>query len=92
MVPDFVSVIYPQQHDGTAVMDEGGNPVGISVSINLRTRQVTGVWNLRTLRYESSQYPAVTDFRRVVDIAISRNSYPTDGAARSSRWAWARRR
>lgn len=81
-VPDYASVIYPQQHNGSNVVDEGGNPVGINVSLNLRTRQVTGVWNLRSLRYESSEYPAVTDFQRITATAMSRYSYPVEGAAK----------
>lgn len=59
--PDVVNVIYPLTVNGAETYDEGGNPQGLSVNVNVRYKKVDSMWNLNNQRYETSKYDAVTD-------------------------------
>lgn len=58
-LPETMSVVYPLTINDTPVYDSWGNPVGINVSVNIRTKAVSNVWGLRTQNYESSLYDTV---------------------------------
>ncbi len=68
-IPNVVTIIYPLMVDGHQVYDQGGNPYGLSVSVDIRFKKVSGVAELASLNYESSQYPAVTDAKGVIAMA-----------------------
>lgn len=60
-VPESITVTFPFLVNDKPVYEEGGNTLfGIGVGVDLRTKKVSGVWNLMTQNYDSSAYPAVT--------------------------------
>jgi len=76
-VPDVVSIIYPLVLNGETVYDEGGRPTGLNVNVNVRQQIVSGVWNLSTQNYESSEYQVETDADRLITLAKQGNwRYP----------------
>lgn len=82
--PETISVIYPLRILGQEVFDEAGNPFGMTISVNTRVRQVTGLWNLTTQRYQSSDYAAETDAGKIIKIAEAggfRRNYPLEDSA-----------
>lgn len=68
-VPDQVQVIYPFVLEGKEVLDEGGNPSGLSVTVDARTKRVTSLYELTTKQFERSQYAGETDAKKIVDVA-----------------------
>ena len=61
-IPETITLIYPQMVDGLPVMEEWGRESGLSVSVNIRHKKVSSVWNLRadqftTITYEAEQNP-----------------------------------
>jgi len=67
-IPDQVQVIYPLLIGGEAVYDQSGNKTGLNVNVNVRYRRAAGVWNLRSLQYESSDYEAITSVKDVIEL------------------------
>jgi len=68
-VPETLSVRYPLMIQGQPVFEQGGSPVGIYVSVNIRFDRVNGAWGMMSQQYESSNYPAVTDVAEVIALA-----------------------
>jgi hypothetical protein len=68
-LPDMLNVVYPLMIENQAVYDEGGNPSGLNVGINVRNKQVVSVWDLSVQNYQSSQYDAETDLNRIMKVA-----------------------
>ncbi len=68
-IPDSVSVVFPLIIEGKSVLDEGGNPTGISVSVDARNQRVNGVYGLFSRKYEQSNYQGETDQSRIIKIA-----------------------
>lgn len=81
-IPEEISVIYPLIIDGQTVYDQGGSFDGLRVNVNLLHKRVSGVSNLNTARYESSEYSLETDVQKVLDAASQGGSrfYYSDGA------------
>jgi hypothetical protein len=71
--PDFAmpdaAVLYPLVVDGRSVYSSWGEKIGMTVNINLRTKRVTGLYNLTTQNYQSSAYAAETDPAVIVKVA-----------------------
>ncbi len=59
--PESINVIYPFLINGKPVYEEYGNVVGLSVTIDVRHDEVSGLYNLQTLDLQSSDYAAVSD-------------------------------
>lgn len=68
-VPDSVNVVYPLILEGMFVYDESGGKMGISVSIDVRTRRAAGAWGINAGRFESSNYPVETDAEKIIAYA-----------------------
>jgi len=68
-VPNSIPVIYPLVLDGKEVFDQGGNPSGISLNVDIRYKKVAGAWNIKTQDYQSSFYQTETNTKRILDIA-----------------------
>ena len=68
-VPDSIQVRYPLLVNNETVYDQGGNPSGMMVNVNIRFGRVAGAWGLRTQQFERSSYAAVTDVGRIIGIA-----------------------
>ncbi len=68
-IPDTVNVIYPFVVDGKVVMDEGGFPAGLNVSVNVRHNVVSSVYEITTQQYSKSDYPGFTDEEAIVKLA-----------------------
>ena len=76
-VPDSVAVMYPLQLDGATINDQSGFPFGLSVSVDVRSKRVSNVWNLTTHEYQASSYDLVTDVKQILDIASRGDVYST---------------
>ncbi len=68
-VPETMNVVYPLTLKGQTVYEMGSSPIGIRVSINIRDKQVTGAWDIRSNQYQSSLYDVETDTARLIRIA-----------------------
>lgn len=68
-IPEEVSAVYPLVVDGQTVYDQSGNLDGLRVSYNLIQKAVSGVSNLTSYRYETSDYELETDSTKVVSLA-----------------------
>ena len=84
--PDTISVLYPLIINGQPVFEEGGGKVGINVSISVREKKVSGVWNLNSQNYQSSLYDIETDWNKILEMAKNGSSgyYPYPLAAKSA--------
>ncbi len=68
-IPDVLTVIYPVVINGQTAYDQSGNISGLMVSVNARVKKVSGVYELYNQVYESSEYPAETNWERILKIA-----------------------
>lgn len=68
-IGDSVSVVWPLMIDGKKIYDEGGTAYGITVSVSAHKKQVTGVYNLTSLSFDSSRYELEQDATRIQNIA-----------------------
>jgi len=55
-IPFEIEVIFPLLIEGQVIDSGWGNKIGLSVSVDVREKKVSGVHGLRTQRYESSSY------------------------------------
>lgn len=65
--PESMTVIYPLVIEGQTVYEEFGNVAGLNVMVGVKSKKVTGVWNLIDQKFESSAYDGVTDAQQVLD-------------------------
>jgi len=68
-VPEEMSVVYPLVIDNQIVHDQSGNFEGLRVNVNILHKRVSGLSNLSTNRYESSQYSLETDAQKIIKAA-----------------------
>lgn len=66
-VPESHRVIFPLLVEGEEVVDEAGNPTGLSLSVNIRAKKVSDMWNLTNRQFVRSDYAAVTDSAKILD-------------------------
>jgi len=69
VLPDEIYLVYPLLIDNKPVYDPSGNPFGLSVTVNLRYKTVSGISNLISPSLESSLYEAETDEKVILDYA-----------------------
>lgn len=55
-VPEHVSVVYPLLINGEPAYDQGGNYVGLRVTVNVVRKAASGINGLTPYRYEASSY------------------------------------
>lgn len=67
--PEVIDVVYPLMIDGQEAYDEGGNPTGLHVSVDIRNNRVAGLYDLTTKQYQKSNYTGVTDTKRIISSA-----------------------
>ncbi len=67
-ISDSMTVIYPTMINGQVAYDEGGQPNGLMVNVNVREKRVDNVSNLTTNNFESSSYTAETDKSRILSV------------------------
>lgn len=75
-IPEEVSVIYPLVIEGNIVRDEGGNPSGMSVSVNIRYNKVSGARPITPYSFEGSSYAVETDTEKILRFAKQGGIYP----------------
>jgi len=61
-------VIYPTRIGTTQTFGLWGEPVGMTVTVDSASREVTSVYGLTTRQYTSSAYAGVTDVRDILDV------------------------
>lgn len=67
-----IAIVYPYLVDGEPIYDEGGNPTGLYVGVNVKERRVSNVSGLMTRKYESSAYAAERDVEKLLGYAEGR--------------------
>lgn len=75
-IPTMLAVIYPLKIDGHEIYDEGGNPTGMYVSIDIPSDKVSNVNELSNQRYLGSEYDVVRDTKKLINVAESGQAYP----------------
>ena len=68
-IPEEASVVYPLVVNGETVYDQNGNLDGLRVTVNLLQKAVSGVSNLTSYRYETSDYALETDSATILGLA-----------------------
>ena len=76
-VPSNISIVYPQKVSNQVVYNENGVFDGMSVNINLKENKVDSVYNLTSAEFVGSEYPAITDWKKVLDFALKGGVRPT---------------
>jgi hypothetical protein len=64
--PTYVGVVYPLIVGGEKAVSWDGEAHGLRVNVNAALKEVQGVNMISTAKFESSQYPAVTDTDRIM--------------------------
>ena len=82
-VPDTAQVIYPLQIEGKQVYEQYGGNMGLMVSVNLRTKSVSNVWNIVGQTYERSSYPAVQDTDQLLSYLNRQDNFGADSMPRN---------
>ena len=60
-IPDTQRVVFPLVIDGETVYDQGGQPYGLSVGVNVKHEKVSDVYGMGDRTYKKSSYAGVTD-------------------------------
>ena len=68
-IPENILVVYPLIIEGKEVLDERGNPNGLSVDVNIRNNKVSGVRSISKASYQKANYEAVNDSSRIIEVA-----------------------
>jgi hypothetical protein len=74
-IPETVSVTYPLTINEMVVYGGQGNEYGLTLSIDMRERKVTSLYNLYYHQFEASSYPTTGNLENILDKLNSRNSY-----------------
>lgn len=64
-----VSVVYPLVIGGQTVFEQGGQKYGLTVSLDLRYKKVTGAYNINSGNFESSKYDIETNSEKIIELA-----------------------
>lgn len=67
--PDSYTVTYPLMLDGEQAVNSDGSPNGISVTVNVSTNTVTGVWAQSYNSIDRSSYALETDTDKILSVA-----------------------
>lgn len=67
-IPEELGVVYPLMVQGQVVYEMYGGKSGLMVSVNMKNKKVSSVYNLASQNYEESKYEAVTDSEKVLAI------------------------
>lgn len=67
--PEQATIVYPLMLDGKTVLDERGNPNGLTIIVDVRQDRVISVYELTTKQFEKSTYTGETDNQRIIKIA-----------------------
>ena len=80
-LPNLLTVLFPLEINGVPVYDQGANPDGLRVAIDINSRQVTSVQNIMTQRYQASAYTVNTNIKELLDLQQQRDWYaPSEGS------------
>ena len=74
--PTSVSVVYQLEIQGRPVYEQGGYRYGLVAVVDIVKREVTSMYNLTIQKYDSSDYPVVTDIQDLLAKMNERNTYP----------------
>lgn len=68
-ISESLTVVYPMMVAGEEVLDEGGLKTGLRVELSNRYKKATGVYGVRSNRFESSNYEVLNDKIKLVEFA-----------------------
>ncbi|MEI7451606.1 MAG: hypothetical protein WCK37_00200 [Candidatus Falkowbacteria bacterium] len=78
-IPEYVNVIYPLKIKDKVIYENGaGAKTGLSITISVREKKVSSVYNLNTQNYQSSDYATENDFSKLKNIAEKGGLYSWD--------------
>lgn len=72
--PEMQTVVLPLLIDGKPVFEEYGEPYGMNFSIDIRSRKVISVGNLRTHTFDSSAYAGIRDVEKLKKVMLQGGS------------------
>lgn len=75
--PANITVVYPQKIEDKLVYTDSGGLLGMTVNVNLKDRKVDSVYNLTSQNFIASNYPAITDWNKILDFALKGGLRPT---------------
>lgn len=75
-MPESSTVIFPLKIDSKEVSEQTGIPFGLVVTVDAGQKKVSGISNLTSQIYDSSQYTLETNFDTIVHVATSSLSLP----------------
>jgi len=68
--PESIDVVYPVKVDGKFVYDEwNGTKLGMVVSVQVKQKKVSNLYNLTTQNYQASSYDMETDVKKILAYA-----------------------
>jgi hypothetical protein len=68
--PDSIDVVYPVKIDGKYIYDEwNGTKQGMTVSVQVKQKKVSNLYNLMTQNYQASVYDMETDTKKLLAYA-----------------------
>jgi hypothetical protein len=81
-VPEEIQVVYPLIIDGQKVYESYGEISGLTVSVDIRNKQVASIYNLSTQNYDRSSYKfaSVSDILSLTERGGMNNYYYSDQA------------
>lgn len=68
-IPAIYNIIYPLQVEGEDVYDPSGYKAGLAVGVDIRFKKVSGMADLASLKFESSDYPVITQSQEIIKYA-----------------------
>ncbi len=74
-IPESISVIYPLTINGMKVYGSQGEEYGLNLSVDIRERRVTSLYNLYYQQFEASSYPTKGNMEDVLRALNSRSNY-----------------
>jgi len=84
-VPEEMQVIYPLIVDGKKVYESYGEISGLTVSVDIRNKQVASIYNLSTQNYDRSSYKVanISDILGLAERGGMNNYYYSDQASKT---------
>src|SRR5258708_12754875 len=73
--PYSVTVIYQQMLNGKPVYEQGGTPTVLNLELNLSYSKLSTVYSLSVQNYQTSSYDAITEVKKLIQIAENGGQY-----------------
>lgn len=68
-VPESLQVVYPLKIEDKEVFDDNGNPVGMTIDVDIRNKKVSNAYGIKINNYTASNYAIENNQNIVKDLA-----------------------